>query len=77
MAWRGWYDQVVSAERFVSFVRLLKKPMGESRDVDDGPSGADGVRLAWELSQEQWALQRGHDPVQPGLQRSLVVLARR
>jgi hypothetical protein len=63
--------------RVVSFVRLLKKPRGFPRDVGDGPSGAEGVRLAWELSQEQWAFGKGGDDANQGMQKSAVKLTRR
>ncbi len=60
-----------------AWTRLVKRDPGESEPIDLGPGGAEGVRLAWELSLEQWVIQGEHDPVQSGLQRSAVVLGRR
>ena len=49
----------------------------ESDATADGPSGAEGVRLAWELSLEQWALHEGHGAADQPMQKSVVVLTRR
>ena len=67
----------MSDKRIVSFVRVLKTPEGNSPNVDEGPSGAEGVRLAWELSLEQWALSTGRDEADQPMQKSVVKLTRR